>query len=99
MADIAKSNIRHIDDEGKVTEIAAGGSVAGLPKEVVSDLKDQGIVGPADSAVEADTSDEVEDLKAQVEALKKEVEQAREAASAPSVPASAPKTGTSAPAK
>jgi hypothetical protein len=42
---VALSNIRYGNEDGSVTEIAFGESVKELPKDVIKDLTDQGLIG------------------------------------------------------
>ena len=74
MANVALTTIRHGKDDGSVVVVKEGDEVKGLPKDVVEDLKSQGLIGePAVSTVEQD--EQVEKLEAENEDLQKQVEE------------------------
>lgn len=74
---IAFTEIRHGKDDGSVVVINEGDEVKGLPKDVVEDLKAQGIIGEQTSAAEVeDLNEENEELRAEVAELKKKLAEA-----------------------
>jgi hypothetical protein len=76
MAAVALTNISHGEEDGSVTEVAYGESVKDLPKDVVKDLTDQGLVGELPGPVVDDGE------KAALEARVAELEAALAAAEA-----------------
>ena len=82
---VAYTEIRHGNDDGTIVTINEGDEVKGLPKEVVEQLKEDGIVGDAPSQEKTDDlneeveqlSEENDDLKAQVAELKKQLAAAK----------------------
>lgn len=74
---IAYTEIRHGKDDGSVVVIKEGDTVKGLPKDVVDQLADQGIIGDEPTREEVvDLNEENADLRAQVEALQKQLAEA-----------------------
>lgn len=68
MADVALTTIQHGTDDGDVVVIREGDEVKGLPKEVVADLKEQGLIGEP-AATPAQSDDEKKALKARIAEL------------------------------
>jgi protein-L-isoaspartate O-methyltransferase len=79
MAKVAFTRIEHGDKDGKLIVVEEGAEVKGLPKELVDQLAEQGIIGePAKTESDrdediAELEDENDALKAQVAELKKQL--------------------------
>lgn len=76
---IAFTTILHGNEDGSVVTINEGEAVKGLPKEVVDDLKAQGLVGDAPVASEVQEA-EADALRARVVELEAELEAAKKVA-------------------
>jgi hypothetical protein len=74
---VALTAIKHGDDDGKETWIDEGDEVKGLPKDVVTQLKEDGILVEA-STLPDKASEENEDLSEENEGLKTENENLRQ---------------------
>lgn len=73
MSDVALTEIRHGKEDGEVVVVKEGDEVKGLPKDVVENLKEQGLIGaPPVSTVEQ--NEKVEELEQENEDLQKQVE-------------------------
>lgn len=79
---IAYTTILHGMPNGDVVRVEEGEDVKALPKKVIDELTELGVIGPDLSRTDPDEDivAENEELKAQIEALQKEVEAAKAAA-------------------